>query len=171
MKTVIGLFWEDENVNSSIHKLKRAGFAEDMISVLTRDSKVRKLLNCAGGRVLAKCVGFGAFLGSVTYGVFGLSVGMGSCTLFDDGLASGIVRLIPFLVIGAVFGASMGCFAGIGEAEKGTHLYCQGVRMGAKVVAVKTSDELIAKAVGILCHENAIGVTTLKDTQGGSLSP
>jgi hypothetical protein len=96
---------------------------------------------------------------------------MGSCTLFNNGLASGIAKLIPFLVIGAVFGVFMGCFAGIGEGEESTHLYCQGVRMGGKLIVVQASDELAAKAISTLCHENAIGVTALNDTQDGRLSP
>ena len=78
--------------------------------------------------MVAKCVGCGAFLGSATYGTFGLSVGLGSCTLFDNGLASGIPRLIPFLVIGAAFGAFMGCFAGIGEVDLRSGIPDRGLR-------------------------------------------
>jgi hypothetical protein len=165
MKTVIGLFWGVEDVQGSIHKLGQAGFAEDTISVLNRVSAVRKLLDGGRGQIVAKCAVCGAFLGSITYGAFGLSVGMGSCTLFNNGLASGIVRLLPFLGIGAALGAFMGCFVGVGEGEESTHLYCQGVRMGGKLIVVQANDELAAKAISTLCHENAVGVTALNDTQ------
>jgi hypothetical protein len=161
MKTVIGLFWGVEDVQGSIRNLRQAGFAEDTITVLNLVSAVRKLLDGGRGQIVAKCAVCGAFLGSITYGAFGLSVGMGSCTLFNNGLASGIAKLIPFLVIGAVFGAFMGCFAGIGEGEESTHLYCQGVRLGGEVVVVRASDELVAKTVSTLRQNRAEGVKTL----------
>ena len=41
-------------------------------------------------------------------------------------------------------------------------MYIQGVRLGGKIVAVRSSDELIAKAMNILQQENAIGVRTLE---------
>jgi hypothetical protein len=171
MKTVIGLFWDDENIQSSIHKLRQAGCAEDTINVLTRVGAVRKLLDGGRGQMVAKCAVCGALLGSITYGAFGLSVGMGSFSLFNNGLALGIARLLPFFGIGAAFGAFMGCFVGVGEGEESTHLYCQGVRMGGKLVVVQANDELAAKAINTLCQEDAIGVTALNGTQDGRLSP
>jgi len=161
MKTVIGLFWRDENVKDSIRELKEIGLGEDRIHVMTRDYAVRELLGCDQDHVIAKCAFWGALLGIAVFGPLGLGAGLCECGIFDFGSALGVGILAAFVTIGAAFGAFMGHFVGMDKAERGYHLYCQGVCRGGKVVVVQTSDELVAKAVSTLRHEDALGVTTL----------
>ena len=161
MKTVIGLFWGDENVKDSIRELKEMGLGEDRINVMTRDYAVRELLGCDQGRVVAKCALWGALLGIAVFGPLGLGAGLCECGIFDFSSAFGVGILVAFVTIGAAFGAFMGHFVGMDKAERGYHLYCQGVCRGGKVIVVRASDELVAKAVSTLHQSKAVGVKAL----------
>ena len=161
MKTVIGLFWGDKNVKGSIRELKEIGLSEDRISVMTRDYAVRELLGCDQGHVVGKCALWGALLGIAVFGPLGLGAGLCECGIFDFSSGFGVGILAAFLTIGAAFGAFMGHFVGMDKAERRYHLYCQGVCLGAKVVVVQASDELVAKAMSTLHQSMAVGVKTL----------
>jgi hypothetical protein len=161
MITVIGLFWGDENVQNSVRKLKEVGLAGNSIGVLTHYSAVRELLGADQSHMVAKYAFWGALVGIATFALSGLAASICECTLLHYNPGFGVGILIAFVAIGVGFGAFMGCFVGVGEVERGTHLYCQGVRLGAKVVVVQANDELIARAMSTLRQENAVGVKTL----------
>ena len=161
MKTVIGLFWQEKNVKDSIRELKEIGLGDDSISVMKRDYAVRELLACDQGHTVAKCALWGALLGIGVFGPLGLGAGLCECGLFDFSSAFGVGILVAFVTIGAAFGAFMGHFVGMDKAERGYHLYCQGVCRGGKVVVVQASDELAAKAVSTLHQSKAVGVKAL----------
>ena len=161
MKTIIGLFWGDENIQNSVRDLKEAGLVENSISLLTRYSAVRELLGADQGHVVAKYALWGGLLGLATFAPFGLAASICECTLLHYNPGFGVGILIAFVAIGVGFGAFMGCFVGVGEVERGTHLYCQGVRLGAKVIAVQANCDLVAGAMSTLRQENAVGVKTL----------
>jgi hypothetical protein len=160
MKTVVGLVWCDEDVESSIDRLKEAGFAQDRVDVLTRIS--RKRLVGDQGHPVVRSAGWGAVVGIVVYAVFGLGAALAGCTYCGFDLAYAVATLVGFVVIGGFVGALLGQWIGADASERDTHLYTQGVRLGGKIVAVRSSDELITKAMSILQQENAIGVRTLE---------
>jgi hypothetical protein len=161
MKTVIGLLWNDESVQSCIHRLKEMGLTENSISVLDRYTAVRELIGTYQIRGVAKYTFWGALLGIVTFGPFGLGASVCECTLLHYGPEFGIGVLAAFIVIGTVFGAFMGHFFGVDKSERSYHLYCQGACRGAKVVAVQVNDELTTRTMSALRRENALGVKIL----------
>jgi hypothetical protein len=165
MKTVIGLLWSDESAESCIHQLKEVGLVESGISVLDRYTAVRELVGAHQSHVAAKYAFWGALLGIATFGPLGLGASVCECTLLHYGPEFGIGILVAFTVIGTVFGAFIGHFFGVDESQKGNHLYCQGVRLGGKLVAVQASDDLVAEVMRILRQEKALGVETLKDAK------
>jgi len=63
MKTISGLLWNREDVQSSIGQLKEADVDEDRISVLTRNKAVRKFLGGDQSHVVAKHIGWGVLFG------------------------------------------------------------------------------------------------------------
>jgi hypothetical protein len=158
MKTVIGLLWSDENVQSSIQKLKELGVAEDAISVLTQNVAVRQLLGGDQGRVVAKCALWGALLGIAIYGPVGVGASWCECALLHFAPGFGIGALLAFIAIGTAFGAFLGHLVGIDQAEQGSHLYCRGVELGAQLVAVRANDELAARAMSLLREEKVVGM-------------
>lgn len=161
METVIGLFWDEENVQSAIQRMKEVGFAEKEISVLARQDEVRRLLNGDQGHIVGKYAFWGALLGIATVGPLGLGASLCECTLlrFNPGFGMGV--LVAFIAIGTAFGAFLGCFFGVDESERCYHLYCRGVCLGAKVVAVQASDELVAKATRTLRNVKGVGVKSI----------
>jgi len=161
METVIGLFWDEENVQSAIQRMKEVGVAEKEISVLAHQDEVRRLLNGNQGHIVGKYAFWGALLGIATVGPLGLGASLCECTLlrFNPGFGMGV--LVAFIAIGTAFGAFLGCFFGVDESEKCYQLYCRGVCLGAKVVAVQTSDELVATATRTLRHGKAVGVKSI----------
>jgi hypothetical protein len=161
VKTVIGLVWGDKNIQDSVRELKEVGLTENNISLLTRYSAVRELLGANQGHVVAKYTLWGALLGIATFAPFGVAASVCECTLMHYNPGFGIGILIAFVAIGMGFGAFMGCFVGVGEMERGTHLYCQGVCMGAKVLAVQANCDVVAAAMSTLRQENVVGVKTL----------
>jgi hypothetical protein len=101
---------------------------------------VRELLGADQGHAVARYALWGALLGIATFAPFGVAASMCECTLLHYNPGFGVGILIAFVAIGMGFGAFEGCFVGVGEAERGTHLYCQGVRLGAKVTVVQAKD-------------------------------
>ena len=158
MKTIIGLLWHREDVQSSIRQLKEIGVDEDRISVLTRTKAARKVLDGDQSHVVAKHIGWGVLFGIAIYGSFGLTASLCGFTLFGYSLASGIGTLLSYIAIGTVFGAIMGSFVGVGELEKDTHLYTQGVSRGGVLMVMQVSDELASRTMSTLRQARAVGV-------------
>jgi hypothetical protein len=159
MSTVIGLLWSEENVASSIHKLRRGGFDEDQIKVLTRNSAVQMLLSGNQSHIGVKYASEGALVGGVIFGLIGLALDMCACwyllghwPTFRDS------ETFALAGAGVVFGAFVGWFIGTDKMERATHLYTQGVRQGAALVVVQTSDELAPQVMTTLQQANAMGV-------------
>jgi hypothetical protein len=50
---------------------------------------------------------------------------------------------------------------GIDALERDTHLYVQGLNLGAKLVIVQADEEYITKAMDILRDGHGLGVTAL----------
>jgi hypothetical protein len=161
MKTVIGLLWSDETVQSSIHRLKELGVAEGTISVLSQESAVRKLLGANQGHIVARYAFWGALLGIAAFGPFGVGASLCECTLLHFGPGFGIGILVAFIALGTAFGAFLGQFVGVDEAEKCRHLYCRGVELGAQLVAVRADDELAERAMNLLRAQRITGMTIL----------
>jgi len=166
MKTIIGLLWNREDVQSSIGQLKEADVDEDRINVLTRTKAVRKFLDCDQSHVVAKHIGWGIFFGIAIFSVIGLTTSLCECTLFNYSLASGIGTLASFITIGTIFGAIMGSFVGVGELEKDTHLYTQGVSRGGALVVMQVSDEFASRTMSTLRQARAVGVKIHPEMKG-----
>jgi hypothetical protein len=158
MKTISGLLWNREDVQSSIRQLKETGVDEDRISVLARNKAVRKFLGGDQSHVVEKHIGWGVLFGIAIFGVSGLTASLCECTLFNYSLASGIGTLASYITIGTIFGAIMGSVVGVGELEKDTHLYTQGVSRGGVLMVMQVSDELASRTMSTLRQTRAVGV-------------
>jgi hypothetical protein len=161
MKTVVGLLWSEEGIQSSIRKLKELGADEDAISVLSQDSAVRELLGADQGHPVARYALWGALLGVAVYGPFGLGASLCECGLLRFGPGLGIGILLAFIAIGTTFGAFLGCFFGVDRAEQGRHLYCRGVEQGAQVIALRGDNELVAKVMDFFREQKMSGIRIL----------
>lgn len=171
MKTIIGLFSNKEDVQSSIRQLKETGVDEERISVFTRNQVIRKFLDSGESHVVLKYIGWGVLFGIAIYGSFGLTASLCGCTLFGYSLASGIGTLLSYIAIGTVFGAIMGSFVGVGELEKDTHLYTQGVSLGGALIVVQVSDDLASGVMNTLRQARAVGAKIYPEMKEGKVLP
>jgi hypothetical protein len=161
MKTVIGLFWGDENAQNSVCELKEAGLTEDSISVLTGYDAVRELMGAHKSHVAARYAFWGALLGIATLAPFGLGMSICECSLLHLKTWSCVGILTGSVAISLGLGALMGHLVGVYESGRSYHLYCREVCRGAKVVVVQASDEMVAKATSTLRQGRAVGVKAL----------
>jgi hypothetical protein len=161
MKTVIGLFWSEDDIQSSIQTLENAGVPTDNVDILSHISRKRLCDNLC--HPVARSAGWGAVIGVAIYATSGLITGIAGCHYcgFDSTYALG--TLVGFLIVGGLVGALLGQWIGLDALEQNSHLYTHAAQVGGMVVAVQASDELVGQVAEILRQENAIGVRMLPD--------
>jgi hypothetical protein len=160
MKTVVGLFWRDRDVECSIRELEEAGIAQDSIDVLTQID--RKHLAGDQGHPILRSAGWGAVIGIAIYAVFGLGAALAGCAYCGYGSGYAVGTLAGFVIIGGFVGALLGQWIGADASERDTHLYTQGLNRGGRLVMVRGSQEALARATDILTQQNGVGVRTLE---------
>jgi hypothetical protein len=159
MKTVIGLFWSDEEYRNSLQKLEEAGFARESISTpgcISRDWLAGDL-----GHPVVRYLGWGSIIGIGVFGAFGLVAALTGCNCLGYGFTFGVATLTGFVVVGGLVGALLAVWIAIDALEKDTHLYIQGVNRGGKLVTVRSTDEQTTKATEILRDGNGVGIAVL----------
>jgi hypothetical protein len=105
----------------------------------------------------------GTLLGFATFGLVSLFRLACQCFSAPAGLEFYTFTFIFLTMLGAIFGAVFGAFEGADELERNTQLYTQGVCCGYPVMVVKATGERVAKAIGLLREEKAIGVKIIPD--------
>ncbi len=169
MSTVIGLFQHNEDVQNSLDQLYQAGFAEETINILTCEAEVQKLLeNPQSHKVMPQCVLCGALMGFALFGLVSLFRIVCQCISAPTGFEFYIFTFVFLTMLGAIFGAILGSFVGADALERNTQLYTRGVCCGYPVMAVKTTGEQVAKAIGLLQEGRAVGVKIIPDLEGVS---
>jgi hypothetical protein len=156
MTQVVGLFWQETNVDNSIRKLEKGGFPKDSIVVISTQQSIRELFDCCEPlRIAGKYAGWGAFFGVLTYAPFALVAGWCECTILAYGQEFALGTLIAGILAGTVIGGMIGLLIGWAEADKDVQFYLQGMRLGGRVLAVNAPETEIEKARDILDQENA----------------
>lgn len=166
MNAVVGLFQQDENIHTSIDRLRRAGFAADKIHVLTRYDEVQTLFKPNESHLVLKYVGWGAFFGIAIMNLYGLTVGGYACNCLSGYIPASYwaCGVVGFSLLGLLLGATAGFFWGVNKFEGSADEYTHGVGGGNKLMAVRVEDEPAAKAAtNILRQENAQGVKNFQD--------
>ena len=164
MKTVIGLFSKDEEVQRSIYKLQVAGLAEGKISILTHEEAVRKFLDGNQNHIVEKYAGWGAVFGITIFNLYDLTVGAYAWTnLFGYSSPSfWVFVLLMLTAMGALFGASAGWLFGVEKLDTGSRLYTWNVGQGSKLMVVQVNNELAPKVIDLLHQENGVAIKTLQ---------
>jgi hypothetical protein len=159
MKTVIGLFWHDEEVQNALRQLEGAGFAQEDIS--TPQSVSRQWLAGDLNHPMARSLGWGAVLGIAIFGPFGLGAALAGRNFLGYDATYVVATLVGFVAIGSLVGALLALWIGVDTLERDTHLYVQGAGLGGNLVTVQTDDEQMEQAIAILREGNGVGVTAL----------
>lgn len=166
MTTVIGLFRNDENIQSSIDRLQDAGLAADKIRIFTSYDDVQKLFSGNESHLVVRYVVWGAVLGIAIFNLYGLALGGYACHTILGYLPSWywLCDIVGFTVLGLILGASAGFFVGVTRFEGGADLYTHGINRGDKLMAVQVDDEPAANKVKrILDQARARGIKLFRD--------
>ena len=146
MNTVIGLLSGEQRITRELYILDRAGISENDIQIITLDREVEKFFSHEKFSYIAKYAGWGAFIVGAIYTVFALAAAWCDCTLLHYSLKNSI-EIVPLgLLVGGFIGGFLGLVSGIAEFENEVTPYTQGVRKGAKVIAVQVDEAESEKA-------------------------
>lgn len=159
-RTVVGLFKERPRAEDAIRDLKKTGFTNEQIGVVTRDRKGREEERPASdtrtepkandeelGKIVedtAAGMAEGASVGAITGGVIGGLVGLiGS--LLIPGLGPVVVggvlaSTLMGMGIGAATGGLIGALVGMGVPEEDARYFDAGFREGGTLVTVNAGE-------------------------------
>jgi hypothetical protein len=162
MNSIIGLVNRDMTVDPTLVQLKEAGIADERISVLSSPKSINRLIGCDSACVIKNYSVWGAAIGIGIYAIFGVAAALCQCVRMQYGIGYGVGAFIGAVLAGTLVGAGLGVLAGAAEAEKDTHLYLQGVRLGGMVISIQVPDDEIEHVKQILVTENVMGVKVLQ---------
>jgi len=155
MTTVIGLFQERMDLNSTTIELQSQCFSTDQMHVIEKTGQFRKYMDCSYARsMVANTVGGAVFFGAI-FALIGLVAG------FCESLAGMPTDLclgaaIVLLFLGALVGGLFGAVIGWAEVDRETHFYLKGLEKGHRLLLVQTDEEdTIALAQRIFKKGNA----------------
>ena len=162
MSSIIGLFRSEAVIDSTINRLKEAGIAEEKISLMSNPKTISKLLGCDPTCVIKNYTIWGVAIGIAIYAIFGVVAALCQCNLMQYGQEYGISAFLGAVLAGMFVGGFIGILVGVGEAEKDTHLYVQGIRLGGKVISIQIPEVDVERVKHILTMENVLGVKVLQ---------
>ena len=164
MTQVVGLFWQESDVDHSVKTLEQGGFSNDCIALMHTNQSIRELFDCCRPwRIVGRYAGLGAFLGVLTYATFAVVAGWCECAILAYGREFALGTLLAGILAGTIVGGMLGLFVGWAEADKDVQFYLQGMRLGGRVLAVQAREAEIEKAREILKLENAHGIRVITD--------
>jgi hypothetical protein len=168
MKTIIGLFERQQDVESVLAELRQLGLGGDALSVVMHDPRdhERELGSdgkdaleaqamtyggAAVGGVLGMIAGFGA-LGALAIPGIGpiIAVGTLGAALASTAVGAGV---------GAAAGGLIGALTNEGVSEEDARAYAEGVRRGGSLITAHTDDSQASQAEEIMRRHGAADVT------------
>lgn len=166
MKTVIGLFAKDKQVQRSIDKLQEGGITRNEITVLAFKDTVTNLLSGHQSAVVTRYAIWGVIISMAAFGLYELIGRICDCGINIYGLRIELEKLILFIVVGIILGVLAGYLAGVECLAGSVRPYTWNVDHGGKVIAVRTDDERETTVINILHKENGTAIKTLETRLG-----
>jgi hypothetical protein len=161
MNSIIGLIRWNASVSPAVERVKEAGVADEQIQTISNPNIINNLLRCDPACVIRNYAVWGITIGFSVYAIFGIAAALCQCNILEYGREFGVGAFFGAILTGTFIGGIIGILVGAGEAEKDTHLYVQGVRLGGTVISVQVQDEDVERVKNILIMENVSGVKVL----------
>lgn len=169
-KTVVGLFDDFSQAESTVRDLVNSGFTRDQISIIARDTRAGTdsdydFTVTDPGDAAAAGAGTGAAAGTVIGGGVGLLASLGALAIpgFGPIIAAGpLIATLTGAGVGAATGALTGGLigalteAGVPDEEAG--YYEEGVRRGGTLVTVSCEDAWAERAADIMRNHGVIDI-------------
>lgn len=174
-RTVIALYDNISDANSTVRELVDNGFPREDISLMAGDTSgeygkyitdtSRAAAETSGA---AEGAGVGAGIGAALGGIGGLLIGLGALAIPGIGpviaagpLAAALAGLAGAgagAVAGGVTGGLLGALVDLGVPEEAAGYYAEGVHRGGTLVTVRTADHLSDRAVDVMNRYNPIDI-------------
>ncbi|MCP4363303.1 MAG: hypothetical protein GY796_35335 [Chloroflexi bacterium] len=162
MKTVIGLFSKNGDVQRAIQRLQEANLPIDSISMLTSETAVRDVLSGHQKQELTKYAVWGLGLSILFFALYSLAGLVCDCGLMVYNIWIELETLILFIAIGAALGLLIAYYMHVERLNDSIRPYTWNVYQGSAVVVVHTNNEQVATVVDILHHQNGAAIKTLE---------
>lgn len=152
-KTVVGLFHDRDEAESTLEDLVQAGIPRPEISVIAKGETMQAAPDSGP---LDTGAGAGAAIG----GIAGLVLGLGALAIPGIGpiLAAGpIVAALTGAGIGAAAGGLLGALSHMGVPEDEANFYAEAIRHGSTLISVHVvNDDQARQALKVLNRHGAI---------------
>ncbi|HTU16962.1 MAG TPA: hypothetical protein VMG10_02770 [Gemmataceae bacterium] len=170
--TVAGVFQDQSAAQKAVAELRRVGFAENEIGVLTREAQRPAARDKAESGSLATNVGAGAATGAITGASVGALWALGIVTIglpaVGPVIAGGILASVLASAAGtAAAGGIIGALVGLGVPEEHAKTYEGEFRAGRTIVTVQTEDRY-REAENILHDHGAFNIHTARPAMAGT---
>lgn len=162
MIQMLGLFDNPKDIEPVVEKLHSAGVSDKQVRILSDPSVICELIGCNPTNIIINYSIWGGIIGMGIYGLFGLAAALCQCNLMQFGTGYGVVTLLLSGLGGLFVGGFIGLLTGAGEADKKTHYYVQGLRLGGKVIAVQVEETAVEQMKKILVAGNGLEIKTLQ---------
>ncbi len=151
MASVIGTFDSRDQAERAVAGLRKQGFTEDKVSIVTKEQRARAGERGERGPTMARGNDLtgGTLTGGAIGGAAGILAGLGAIAIPGIGpvVAAGPIAAA---LTGAVTGGIVGGLVDLGIPEERGRYYEQKVREGKALVAVKAEEDSVAKAEDVL---------------------
>jgi hypothetical protein len=158
MKTIVGLFRNNETALNSASSLNRAGLRANRVTILPCDEPGLARVGQDLGLQLTRYGRSGVLLGILLADSFALALGLSAVLAEPAGWEFLVIVLIAFTGIGAVLGGVLGTLLGVDTMERVTQLCLEGRHHHGILEIVKVSDELATQAADVLDHTGAVAI-------------
>jgi hypothetical protein len=158
--TVVGVFENRQQAQRAVDELRRAGFREDQIGVLARDSEATRAATTQQGTKWEEGAIAGAAVGAGVGGLWALGIAAGVLPVLGPVIAGGILTsVLASAAGGAVAGGIVGALIGLGIPEEEARYYEGEFKAGRTLVTVK-ADDRFDEAWTILSSHGAYNIET-----------
>lgn len=174
MKTVIGLFSENEDAESALQRLHHDGYDPKDISLIMRDERQAERMRENTGADVGTGAVSGATTGAVVGGIAGLLIGIGAIAIPGIGailiggplatalgLTGAAATTASGALTGALAGGLIGALMSLGLPKEEAEHYQTQIQQGAILLAVPAIEGQEQQVERILADNNATDIKVL----------
>ncbi len=170
MKTIVGLFDTNKDVEQAVGELANLGIMRSQMSIVARDAVLRERYVGLDDWGLTESVGAGAMGGTAIGGLIGWLAGLSTVTLPGIGpviTAGALATTLGSTALGAGLGAATGGLIGAltsaGIPEPDAHVYAESVKRGGILLSVTVTDERVSPVIEAFDRANAVDITARRE--------
>jgi len=164
MEKIVGVFANDSDLLSSREELTAVGFQNAAIKVSREPSQVWQWLDGKKRlRRLLKSAGYGAAIGIVVGGLYGIPAGIANCTIGACSVATSLKFLVVIEAYWMLAGGFLGAIAGLDRLERALFAYVEGARKGESVLVVESPPEKSTQVMEIMRQNHSTAVQDIHE--------